>query len=87
MPEKTFHQQIGSIAGRISYATRTPEQEANRKAAAAAGRMKRFLDQVPAEITDEKERMKKALQLQRAHMQKIAMKSAQSPKRRSKKAA
>lgn len=76
MPDKKFHQQIGRMGGLISAATRTPEQEARRKTAAAAGRMRRFLEQVPPEITDEAERMKRAAQLQKAHMQSIAIKSA-----------
>jgi hypothetical protein len=76
MPEKTFHQQIGRIGGLISSATRTPAQEAARKAAAAAGRMRRFLEAVPAEITDPAERQRRALALQRAEMQRIALKSA-----------
>lgn len=85
MPDRSpHHQSIGRIGGLISYATRTPEQEANRKQAAAAGRMRRFLQQVPDEITDPAERMKRALALQRAHMQGIARTSAA---RRSKKVA
>jgi hypothetical protein len=73
----SHHQRIGRIGGLTSYAVRTPEQEANRKQAAAAGRMRRFLEQVPAHVTDAQERMAKALVLQRAHMQAIANKSAQ----------
>lgn len=77
MSEKsTHHQGIGRIGGLTSYAVRTPAQEANRKQAAAAGRIRRFLEQIPAEITDENERMRRALALQRAHMQAIALKSA-----------
>lgn len=77
MPDKsTFHQGIGRIGGLTSYAVRTPAQEANRKQAAAAGRIRRFLEQVPDEITDENERLTKALALQRAHMQRIAQVSA-----------
>jgi hypothetical protein len=67
---------IGRIGGLTSAAVRTPEQEARRAAAAAAGRMRRFLEQVPAEVTDEDERMRRAGLLQRAHMQTIALKSA-----------
>jgi hypothetical protein len=76
MPKTTHHQRIGRIGGLTSYATRTPEQETNRKQAAAAGRIRRFLEQVPAEITDPNERMRRALALQTAHMQRIAAKSA-----------
>jgi hypothetical protein len=77
MPDYSqHHRQIGRIGGLISAATRTPEQEANRKAAAAAGRMRRFLDQVPDQITDPIERQRRALLLQKAHMQAIAIKSA-----------
>jgi hypothetical protein len=76
MPDHTHYQQIGRIGGLVSAATRTPEQEANLKAKGAAGRMRRFLEQVPAEITDDAERQRRARQLQRAHMQAIALKSA-----------
>jgi hypothetical protein len=76
MPEQTRHQRIGRIGGLTSYATRTPEQETNRKQAAAAGRIRRFLEQVPAEITDPAERLRRAIALQTAHMQAIALKSA-----------
>jgi hypothetical protein len=44
--------------------------------------MKRFLDQVPAEITDPIERQRRALLLQKAHMQAIAIKSAATRRRR-----
>jgi hypothetical protein len=85
MPDPSkHHQQIGRIGGLISYATRTPEQEAHRKTRAAAGRMRRFLDQVPAEITDESERWRRALLLQTAHMQAIALKSANRRRKRPK---
>ncbi len=70
------HQQIGRIGGLISYATRTPEQEQNRKERAAAGRMRRFLKMVPASITDEAERLRRARALQTAHMQEIGRRSA-----------
>jgi hypothetical protein len=77
MPDYSkHHQQIGRIGGLVSAATRTVEQEANRKQAAAAGRMRRFLEMVPAEITDPIERQRRALLLQKAHMQAIANKSA-----------
>lgn len=75
MPDRTFHQQIGRQGGLISYATRTPEQEQRRKDAAAAGRMRRFLEMVPATVTDPVERAKRAQALQTAHMQAIARKS------------
>lgn len=78
------HRRIGRIGGLTSSAVRTPEQEEHRKAAAAAGRMRRFLEQIPDSITDPDERMRRALQLQRAHMQRIA---AVSARRRSKAAA
>jgi len=68
---------LGRIGGLTSYAVRTPEQEAHRKTRAAEGRIRRFLDQVPAEVTDEAERLRRALALQTAHMQRIAQKSAQ----------
>ncbi|WP_433369077.1 hypothetical protein ACQPZX_42780 [Actinoplanes sp. CA-142083] len=72
----THHQKIGRIGGLVSAATRTPEQEAHRKERAAAGRMKRYLDQIPADVTDPAERMRRASLLQTAHMQKIALVSA-----------
>lgn len=75
MPDPN-RQRIGRIGGLTSAAVRTPEQEQHRKEAAAAGRMRRFLDQVPDEITDPAERQRRAAALQRAHMQRIAMKSA-----------
>lgn len=84
MPKPTRQQRIGRIGGLASTARRTPEQEANRKQAAAAGRMRRFLEQVPAEITDPAERQRRARLLQTAHMQAIALKSAA---KRTKKAA
>jgi hypothetical protein len=76
MPDHTHYQQIGRMGGLISAAVRTPEQEAHRKERAAAGRMKRFLDQIPAAITDPAERWRRAGLLQKAHMQAIAMRSA-----------
>jgi hypothetical protein len=77
MPEKSaFHVSIGREGGLKSYATRTPEQEQRRKEAAAAGRMRRFLEQVPAHVTDPIERAQKAAALQKAHMQSIARRSA-----------
>lgn len=82
MAEKSFHQQIGRQGGLISAATRTPEQEALRKQAAAAGRMRRFLEQVPAVITDPAERMRRAALLQKAHMQDIARKSGDKRRKR-----
>ena len=83
MPDvSTHHQRIGRTGGLISYATRTPEQEANRAARAAEGRMKRFLDMVPAGITDEAERLKRARALQTAHMQEIGRKSAAKRRKR-----
>ena len=44
--------------------------------------MRRFVDMVPAEITDPAERMRKAAALQRAHMQDIARKSADRRRKR-----
>ncbi len=75
------HRRSGRVGGLTSAAVRTPEQEERRKKAAAAGRIRRFLDQVPAEITDEAERMRRALLLQRAHMQRIASVSAERRRR------
>lgn len=79
-PTTTFNQKIGKLGGLKRAALGTNEE--HRKERAAAGRMKRFLDQVPAEITDPAERMRRALLLQKAHMQRIAMKSAAGRKRK-----
>lgn len=68
------HQLAGRIGGLTRAALGTNEQ--HRKDRAAEGRMKRFLDQVPAEITDETERARRAHLLMRAFMARIAKKSA-----------
>jgi hypothetical protein len=83
MPDYSQHyRQIGRQGGLTSYAVRTPEQEANRAARAAEGRMRRFLEMVPAEITDPAERMKRARALQTAHMQSLARKSGERRRKR-----
>lgn len=79
MPE--VHRRNGRVGGLTSSAVRTPEQEQRRKEAAAAGRIRRFLDQVPDEITEPSERMRRALLLQKAHMQRIANVSAERRRR------
>jgi hypothetical protein len=73
-----------SLAGKIGGLTRAAlgTNEEYRKARAAEGRMKRFLDQVPADVTDPTERMRRAELLQRAHMTRIAKKSAESRRTR-----
>lgn len=77
MPDYSkHHQQAGRIGGMVRAALKTNEDY--RKERAAEGRMRRFLEQVPAEITDPVERMKSAEMLQRAHMTRIAKKSADS---------
>lgn len=77
MPEpRTNHKVIGRIGGLTRAALGTNEQY--RKDRAAEGRMRRFLDQVPAEVTDPAERLRRAQLLQRAHMSRIAMKSAEA---------
>lgn len=77
MPDYSkHHQQAGAIGGLVRAARKTNEDY--RKARAAEGRMRRFLAQVPDEITDPVERMKSAQLLQRAHMKRIAKKSAES---------
>lgn len=68
------HRQAGAIGGLTRAALKTNEDY--RLARAAEGRMRRFLEMVPAEITDPVERMKSAQLLQRAHMTRIAKKSA-----------
>lgn len=67
-----------SLAGRIGGLTRSAlkTNEEHRKARAKAGFMRRFLDQIPADITDEVERARCAQLLLRAHMAGIAKKSA-----------
>lgn len=75
MPDYSqHHRQAGRIGGLTRAALQTNEE--HRKQRAAEGRMKRFLEQIPAEVTDPNERMTRALLLQKAHMQRIAMKSA-----------
>lgn len=74
MSRQTRQQAAGRIGGLTRAALGTNEE--HRKQRAAEGRMKRFLDQIPAEITDEDERMRRALLLQRAHMVRIAQTSA-----------
>jgi hypothetical protein len=74
MPKFTELKDYGRIGGLTSAAVRTPEQEQRRKEAAAAGRIRRFLEQVPAEITDPDERIRRARLLEKAHMQAISLK-------------
>jgi len=75
MPEhSTHHRSAGRIGGLTRAARKTNEE--HRKQRAAEGRMRRFLQQVPAEITDPAERMRSAQLLQRAEMTRIAQKSA-----------
>lgn len=78
--QSKHHQQAGRIGGLTRAARGTNEQ--HRKDRAAEGRMKRYLDQIPAEVTDEGERMRRALLLQKAHMSRIAMKSAATRRKR-----
>jgi hypothetical protein len=76
MPDLSkHHQRIGRI-GAHQLRHPHPRTGGHRKQAAAAGRMRRFLEMVPAEITDPAERQRRALALQKAHMQGIAAKSA-----------
>lgn len=81
-PNLTAQQKGGRIGGLTRAARGTNEQY--RKDRAAEGRMRRFLEMVPAEVTDEAERWQRALLFQRAHMSSIAKKSAD---RRTKRAA
>ncbi len=74
MADHNHHQQAGRIGGLTRAALQTNEDY--RKQRAAEGRMRRFLNQVPAHITDPAERMKSAELLQRAEMTRIAKKSA-----------
>ena len=76
MPDfSTHHRSAGRIGGLTRAALGTNEEF--RKQRAAEGRMRRFLDQVPADVTDPVERTKRALLLQRAEMTRIAQKSAE----------
>ena len=67
-----------SLAGRIGGLRRAAlgTNEDHRKERAKAGFMQRFLDQVPADITDDVERARRAQLLLRAHMAGITKKSA-----------
>ncbi|MFI6228552.1 hypothetical protein ACIBCR_14725 [Micromonospora echinospora] len=69
------HAQAGKIGGLTRAARRTNEE--GRKAAAAEGRMRRFYAMVPDHITDEVERARLANLAQRAHMSRLAKKSAE----------
>lgn len=69
------HRQIGKLGGMSRDLT--GEGEARRKAAAEAGRMRRFYAQVPDHVTDPVERARLADRAMRLHMSRMALKSAQ----------
>lgn len=85
MPDYSqHHKRAGAIGGLTRAALGTNEEY--RKQRAAEGRMRRFLDMLPAEVTDPIERARRAELLQRAHMTRIAKKSADA-RRKPRKAA
>jgi hypothetical protein len=76
MPDYSkHHEQAGRIGGLTRAANATNEE--GRKQAAKAGFMRRFYAAVPAHITDPAERERLAHLGLRAHMARLAMKSAQ----------
>lgn len=86
MADHTGHHKLaGAIGGLTRAALKTNEDY--RKQQAAEGRMRRFLEMVPAEITNPIERQRSAELLQRAHMSRIAKKSADLRRKPAKKAA
>lgn len=74
MPDYSrHHQQVGRIGGLTRAALGTNEE--GRKAAAQAARMKRYLDKVPADVTDPDERARRAHLLLRADMSNLGRRS------------
>lgn len=69
------HARAGKVGGLTRAARRTNEE--GRKAAAARGRMARFFAEVPDHVTDEVERARLAHLAMRAHMSRLAKKSAE----------
>jgi hypothetical protein len=75
MPDYSNHHQLAGRIGGLTRAARGTNEQ-HRKDRAKAGFMARFYAQIPAEITDEAERTRRAVLLMRAHMAGIAKKSA-----------
>ncbi|GAA2064006.1 hypothetical protein [Polymorphospora rubra] len=69
------HKMAGKIGGLTRAARQTNEE--GRKAAAKTGFMRRFYAQVPAEVTDPAERARLANLALRAHMARLAKRSAE----------
>lgn len=70
------HARAGKIGGLMRGVKKTNEEA--RKAAATEGRMRRFYAMVPDHITDDVERARLAHLAQRAHMSRLAKKSAET---------
>ena len=77
MPDYSkHHEQAGRIGGLVRASRKTNEQ--HRIERSKAGFMARFLAEVPEHITDPVERQQMANLGMRAHMSRIAMKSAEA---------
>jgi hypothetical protein len=70
----TSHRQRGAIGGLTRAATAATRQEITQ--AARDAQWQRFLDQVPAGITDPAERQRRAELLRKAHMKRLALKAS-----------
>lgn len=70
----TSYQQRGSIGGLTRAATATTRKEITQ--ATRDKQWQRFLDQVPAEITDPTERQRRANLLRKAHMRRLSLKAS-----------
>jgi hypothetical protein len=68
------HRQRGAIGGLTRAATAATRAEITQ--AARDKQWQKFLDQVPAEITDPAERQRRAELLRRAHMKRLALKAS-----------
>lgn len=73
------YQQAGHIGGLISWA-KTVDPRARMKPAQEAA-FQRFLDAIPAEITDPAERIRRAEMLRRARMTQLSMRAASARRR------
>lgn len=75
MPDySNHHAQAGRIGGMVRAARETNPRAFGERG--QRGLMARFLAEVPDEITDEADRARRAHLLLRAHMSRLAMKSA-----------
>jgi hypothetical protein len=75
MPDYSNHHRLAGRIGGLTRAARGTNEE-HRKSRAKAGFMARFYAQVPAHITDDVERARRADLLMRAHMAGISKRSA-----------